>query len=82
MAKHWLNQNNVQHLKLKLMSNRSTDDKLYNQSIVYEVATLIVGDIDTSEERDIIMQAKQENLQRINEFHVSYLDYQHCPLRS
>lgn len=62
MARQWLNQSNVHKFKLKLISTRSTYGRLYNQSIVYEVAALIVGDIDNAEERDIIMQAKKGKL--------------------
>ena len=58
MVRQWLNQTNVHNLKRKLISSRSTDGRLYNQHILFEVAALIVGDIDTAEERDIIMQAK------------------------
>ncbi|CAK8578734.1 unnamed protein product [Lathyrus sativus] len=77
MARQWLNQSNVHNLKLKLISNRSTDGRLYNQPTVSEVAALIVGDIDTAEERDIIVQAKGGKLQRIDEFHPTYLSYQY-----
>ncbi|CAK8573636.1 unnamed protein product [Lathyrus sativus] len=58
IARQWLNHNNVHNLKLKLISTRSIDGRLYNQPTVSEVAALIVGDIDTAEERDIIVQAK------------------------
>ncbi|CAK8570827.1 unnamed protein product [Lathyrus sativus] len=79
MARQWLNQSNVHNLKLKLISTRSTDGRLYNQPTVSEVAALIVGGIDTVEERDIIMQAKGGQLQHIDEFHPSYLAF-HYPL--
>ncbi|KAI5403349.1 hypothetical protein KIW84_050784 [Lathyrus oleraceus] len=58
---------------------RSTDGRLYNQHTVSEVTTLIVGDIGTTEERDIIMQDKGGQLQRIDEFHTTYLAF-HYPL--
>ncbi|KAI5419437.1 hypothetical protein KIW84_043567 [Lathyrus oleraceus] len=77
MVRQWLNQTNVHSLKLKLISSISTDGKLYNQPTVSEVATLIVGDIDTTEERDIIMQAKGGQLQRTDEFNPTYLAFQY-----
>lgn len=36
-----------------------------------------MGDIDTIEKRDIIIQTKGGQLQRIYEFHASYLAYQY-----
>lgn len=75
MARRWPNQTNVHNLKLKLISTRSTDGRLYNQPIVSEGATLIIGDVDTAEERDIIMQAKWGQLQCIDEFHPRYFAY-------
>ncbi|CAK8570203.1 unnamed protein product [Lathyrus sativus] len=77
MAKHWLLNSNTQNLKLRLISNRSTDGRVYNQPTISEVAALIVGDLDTTEIRDIIMQTKGGELQRTNELHASYLAYQY-----
>ena len=37
----------VPDLKLKLISDKSKDGRIYNQPIVSEVAALIVGDVDT-----------------------------------
>ncbi|KAI5442706.1 hypothetical protein KIW84_011659 [Lathyrus oleraceus] len=34
-----------------------SDGRLYNEPIIYEVATLIVGDIDSCTKRDIVIQA-------------------------
>ncbi|CAK8569863.1 unnamed protein product [Lathyrus sativus] len=77
MAKHWLLNSDTQNLKLGLISNRSTDGRVYNQPTVSEVVALIVGDLDTAEMRDIIMQTKGGELQRINVLHASYLAYQY-----
>jgi len=49
-------QGNVPNLKLRLISERSTDDRIYNQPTLSEVAALIVGDVDYTEKRDVIMQ--------------------------
>lgn len=54
-----------------------SDGRVYNLLTVYGVATLIVRDLDTSEERGIIMQTQGGQLQRIDEFHASYLAYQY-----
>lgn len=64
-------------MKLKLISNRSSDGKLYNQPTVSDVVALIVGDVDTTEERDIIMKMKGGELKQIDEFHASYLAYKY-----
>ncbi|KAK2417432.1 hypothetical protein QL285_039731 [Trifolium repens] len=77
MARDTLKNYDVQDLKLKLISERTSDGRIYNQPTVSEVAALIVGDIDTGTHRDIIMHKKSGRLQRINEFHPSYLAYQY-----
>lgn len=77
MAKDRLNQGNIHNLKLRLIANMTTDARVYNQPIVFEVVALIVGDIDTAEERDIIMQRQGGKLKHIDEFHASYLDFQY-----
>ncbi|XP_058732948.1 uncharacterized protein LOC131604533 [Vicia villosa] len=77
MAKQWLNSGETQNLKLRLISSRSTDGRVYNQPTVSEVAALVVGDIDTAEMRDIIMQTRGGGLQRINELHAAYMAYQY-----
>lgn len=77
MARQRLNEINVQNLKLKLISNRSSDGRLYNQSTVSDVAALIVGDVDITEERNIIMKMKGGELKQTDEFHASYLAHQY-----
>ncbi|KAI5404741.1 hypothetical protein KIW84_051775 [Lathyrus oleraceus] len=77
MARQRLNQSNVHNLKLRLIENRSTDGRIYNQPIVSEVAALIVDDVDTADERDIIMQRQGGKLKRIDDFHARYLAYQY-----
>lgn len=51
---------------------------MHNQPNIFEVTTLIIGDVDTSDERDIIMKIKAGYLQRIDEFHANYFAY-HIP---
>lgn len=77
MAREKLTEGNVHDLKLKLISERSTDGRIYNVPSISEVAALIVGDVDTASKRDIILQAQNGKLQRIDELHTSYLGYQY-----
>jgi hypothetical protein len=77
MARTRLLDQDVGDLKLKLIARRKTDGRIYNKPTVSEVAALIVGDIDSAEKRDIILQARDGDLQRIDEFHPSYLAYQY-----
>jgi len=46
-------------------------------SMVSDVSTLIIGDVDSVSPRDIIMESRTEKLQRINELHTNYLGYQY-----
>ncbi|XP_058722666.1 uncharacterized protein LOC131594520 [Vicia villosa] len=77
MARQWLNNGDTQNLKLRLISERPRDGRVYNQPTVSEVAALVVGDIDTAEMRDIIMHTKGGRLKRINELHASYMAFQY-----
>jgi hypothetical protein len=77
MARSRLLEGNVGDVKLKLIAERKTDGRVYNKPTVSEVAALIVGDIDSAEKRDIIIEARDGGLQRIDEFHPSYLAYQY-----
>jgi hypothetical protein len=77
MARDTLKQGPVQDVKLKLIADRKTDGRIYNKPTVSEVAALIVGDIDSASHRDIILQGQTGSLQRIDEFHASYLGFQY-----
>jgi hypothetical protein len=77
MARDRLQAGNVKDLKLRLISDRKTDGRVYNQPTVSEVAALIVGDVDAGDTRDIIIQEKSGQLERINEFNPAYLAYQY-----
>lgn len=77
MARDRLCEEGVSDLKLRLISERRNDGRIYNQPTVSEVAALIVGDVDTAEKRDIIVQKQCGELQRIDEYHTSYLGYQY-----
>lgn len=56
MARQRLLEEDVQHVKLQLISDRKKDGRIYNIPTVSEVAAIVVGDIDTAPQRDIIMQ--------------------------
>jgi len=77
MVRDILKDGPVQDVKLKLISERKTDGRIYNKPTVSEVAALILGDIDSASYRDIILQGQSGNLQRIDEFHASYLGFQY-----
>jgi hypothetical protein len=77
MARDILHDRNFQDVRLKLIADRKTDGRIYNKPTVSEVAALILGDIDSGSHRDIIMQGQTGNLQRIDEFHASYLSFQY-----
>jgi len=77
MARDVLRTNSFTDLKLRLISDRSEDGRVYNKPTVSEVAALIVGDIDSADKRDILIQRRDGGLQRIDEFHPAYLAYQY-----
>jgi hypothetical protein len=77
MARARLQEENITDVKLKLMSERKSDGRIYNKPTVSEVAALIVGDIDSAEKRDLILETQTGDLQRIDEFHPNYLSYQY-----
>lgn len=72
-----MNDGNVRNLKLRLISYRTIDGRIYIQWYVLEVAILIVSDVDLGEENDIIMQTKGDKHKTIDEFRTSYLAYQY-----
>ncbi|KAL4356770.1 hypothetical protein AHAS_Ahas09G0119900 [Arachis hypogaea] len=81
MARERFAGSNTQHVRLKLLSSREKDGIIYNLPGVSEVATLVVGDIDSlSSTRDIILERQDGRLKRINEIHVAYLGLQYLLL--
>ncbi|XP_058732927.1 uncharacterized protein LOC131604509 [Vicia villosa] len=77
MARDVLDDNAFLDLNLRVICDRPEDGRVYNRPTVSEVAALIVGDIDSACNRDIIIQARNGGLQRIDEFHPAYLAYQY-----
>jgi len=65
-------------VKLRLFRNRSFDSRVYNVPEIDEVAALIVGDFDSSEDgRDIVVRERDGGLQRIHETHAKYIPLQY-----
>ncbi|XP_019435271.1 PREDICTED: uncharacterized protein LOC109341753 [Lupinus angustifolius] len=77
MAKERYQFSRISDLKLKLISDRVSDGRIYNLPSVSEVAALIVGDVDNPSKRDIVLEKQSGQLKRINELHTSYLAYQY-----
>ncbi|XP_006574036.1 uncharacterized protein LOC114410504 [Glycine soja] len=75
MARDKLQPSIVCDLKLKLISDRQLDGRLYNLPNTDEVVALIVGDEHTGNKRDIEKQTGR--LKRINELHPAYLPLQY-----
>ncbi|XP_057432073.1 uncharacterized protein LOC130724815 [Lotus japonicus] len=68
----------VANVALRLFQNRVQNPNTYNLPNVDEVAALIVGDFDSSDcDRDIIIRTQNGYLQRIPEYHVSFLPLQY-----
>ncbi|KAF1887901.1 hypothetical protein Lal_00023909 [Lupinus albus] len=77
MARERLKDGVIPNLKLKLISERNSNGRVNNLSIVSEVVALIVGDIDSSSQRDIILETQTGHVKRIDELHASYLAFQY-----
>ena len=60
MARDKLKDEVVLDVKLKLISNKENDGRIYNIPIVSEVAALITGDSDIGLTRDIILETQTE----------------------
>ncbi|KAF1862622.1 hypothetical protein Lal_00013383 [Lupinus albus] len=77
MASERLKDGVVQNLKLKLIAERNSDGRINNLPTISEVAALVVGDIESTCQRDIIMETQSGQLKRIDELHASYLAFQY-----
>ena len=68
----------VHRLRLCLIGSRTTDGREYNLPTCSEIAAIIVGDIGVENaHRYIIVELKEEGLQRINVLHPSYMALQY-----
>lgn len=66
------------NVKIVLISRRNIDDKTYNLPTCSEVAALFVGDFDSElDARDIVVETKNNKLERISELHPAYLPLQY-----
>ncbi|KAL5158793.1 hypothetical protein HKD37_15G043187 [Glycine soja] len=77
MARNKLHSTAVPDLKMKLISQRQTDGRLYNLPTTTEVAALIVSDEHLADKRDIILEKQSGLLKRIHELHPAYLPLQY-----
>jgi hypothetical protein len=78
MAKDFIQTNQGVPVRLRLFRNNNYDARTYNMPGVDEVAALIVGDFDSSEEgRDIVVHDRGEGLRRIHETHKKYIPLQY-----
>ncbi|KAF1860425.1 hypothetical protein Lal_00037767 [Lupinus albus] len=77
MARERLKDDIIPNLKLKLISERNSDGRVNNLPTVSKVVALIVGDIDSSLQIDIIIETHSGHLKRIDELHASYFAFQY-----
>ena len=78
MARDCFRESNIHHLRLHLIESWSTDGRVQNLPICFEIVVIIVGDIGIENAyRDVIVDFKEGGLQRINELHPSYMSLQY-----
>lgn len=77
MARDRFGSNPTKRIRLKLIGSREKDGRQYNLPTTSEVAALIIGDIDGSDSRDIVLETQSRQLQRINELHPQYIALQY-----
>ena len=69
---------NIPSIKLRLIGRRNFNSSQYDLPISNDIGGLIVGDIGEYENgRDIIVENKSNNLQRITKLHLSYMSLQY-----
>ena len=74
-AGNLLKQNPLLDLKLIITNNRTKDSRRYNTPSASEVAAIMIGDGQETENqnRDIILQPHEGGIQRISEIHRAYI---------
>ncbi|XP_031099686.1 uncharacterized protein LOC116003886 [Ipomoea triloba] len=78
MARSEIQKNPRTEIRMRLIGKRSKDARTYNLPTVFEVAALIVGNLDPNMGmRDIIVECKSGLLKRINELNPAYLPLQY-----
>ncbi|KAL8539318.1 hypothetical protein ACS0TY_001078 [Phlomoides rotata] len=64
--------------EMRLIEKRTGDGRTHNLPTTSEVVALIPGDIDKNmEKRDVVLQLRDEFLQRISELHPCYVPLQY-----
>ncbi|VAH01467.1 unnamed protein product [Triticum turgidum subsp. durum] len=78
MARDRYQESDLENVRLRLIGKRSSDGRQYNLPTASEIAALIVGE-QTGENvgRDIIVENKDKQLQRISELHPSFMSMQY-----
>ena len=72
------NESNMHDVRIRLIGSRNSDSRQYNLPDTFEVAVIIVGDLNTENcERDIIVENKSSGLQHIYGSHSSYMALQY-----
>ena len=78
MARDRFRESDFKNVKIRLLSERSRDGRKYNLPTASEIAALLLGDQnDETSERDIIVEDKDKQLQRISELHPSFMSMQY-----
>ncbi|KAJ1288125.1 hypothetical protein BS78_02G065900 [Paspalum vaginatum] len=78
MARDRFKEADFQNVQIRLLGERSRDGRRYNLPTTSEVAAIILGQqTDEASERDIIVEHKDKQLQRISELHPSFMSMQY-----
>ena len=78
MARDRYKESDLENVKLRLIGTRSKDGRQYNLPTASKIAALIVGENNGENiERDIIVENKDKQLQRISKLHPSFMSMQY-----
>ncbi|XP_074305486.1 uncharacterized protein LOC141640695 [Silene latifolia] len=78
MARERMENEDLEHVQLRLRAARSKDDKQFNLPTVNEFAALIIGNGETEKgARDIVIQERARGLQQISELHPKFMAMQY-----
>jgi len=78
MVRDRLAEGSMQPVTLRLLGTRRRDGRQYNLPTASEIAALIPGDGNPTDNRDIIVQERgSENVRRISELHPSFMALQY-----
>nr|GEU98854.1 hypothetical protein [Tanacetum cinerariifolium] len=71
-------ENQLDNVKLKLVGRRTPDGRTYNLPTASEIVVLIVGDIEQAlDERDIVVESRNGDIQQKNVLHPKFLSLQY-----